>query len=66
MVRNENKWAMILFPVPGNPCWREEKKTFDSKIGTLEPYTESLPSMLILTAVWITETKIRDNDEFQG
>ena len=57
---------MILFQLPGNHCWREEKKTFDSKIGTLEPYTEGLPSVLILTAVWVTETKIRDNDEFQG
>eukprot|EP00092_Neocalanus_flemingeri_P007382 GFUD01007970.1.p1 GENE.GFUD01007970.1~~GFUD01007970.1.p1 ORF type:complete len:198 (+),score=34.70 GFUD01007970.1:129-722(+) len=50
----------------GNKAWRKEKKTFDSHIGTLEPYTESLPSVLILTAVWVTETKIKDDNNFQG
>ena len=52
--------------ISGSKTWRKEKTTFDSKIGTLEPYAESLPSVLILTAVWVTETKIREDDNIQG
>merc|ERR1719186_2581420 len=57
---------IVWMILKGSKTWRKEKTTFDSKIGTLEPYAESLPSVLILTAVWVTETKIRDDDNIQG
>ena len=66
MVRNKNILEINLFPFLGNSCWREENKTFDSNIGTLEPYTESIPSVLILTAVWVTESNNKDDKDFQG
>ena len=52
--------------IRGEERWREEKKMFDSRIGTLEPYTESLPALLILSAVWVTETKIKENKDWDS
>ena len=48
----------------GESRWREEKRLYDTRIGTLEAYTESLPAVLILTAVWVADTEIRDNNDW--
>ena len=54
---------IICMIIRGEERWMQEKKIFDSRIGTLEPYTESLPAVLILTVVWVTEAKIKENEE---
>jgi len=57
---------IICMIIKGEERWRGEKKTFDSRIGTLEPYTESLPAVIILSAIWVTETKIKGNEDWDS
>ena len=41
--------------------WRELKATMDQRIGTLEPFTESIPSMYIIVMVGLYEKFVKGN-----
>ena len=45
----------------GSENWRELKATLDQRIGTLEPFTESIPSMYIITMVGLYEKLVKGN-----
>ena len=49
----------------GDDQWEEEKDLYDKFVSTVEPFTESLPSLMILTSIWVIETKVKGDDSFQ-
>ena len=58
---NNNSFFIIL----GNNAWVKEKDILDTHIGTLEPFTESLPSVLVYTTigtaeVWFTASQSKE------
>ena len=46
--------------------WEKEKVTYDSKIAILEPFTESVPTLVVLIAIWYNTSWIQHDDTFQG
>ena len=56
----------IFYPHSGNDDWKKEKIIYDSKIAILEPFTESVPSLIVLIAIWYTSAWIQHDDTFQG
>ena len=44
----------------GSEDWRGLKATMDQKIGTLEPFTESIPSMYIIVMVGLYEQFVKE------
>ena len=45
----------------GSENWRELKTTMEQQIGTLEPFTESIPSMYIIVVVGLYESFVKNN-----
>ena len=45
----------------GSENWRGLKATMDQRIGTLEPFTESIPSMYIIVMVGLYEKFVKEN-----
>ena len=45
----------------GSENWRELKATLDQRIGTLEPFTESIPSMYIIIMAGLYEELVKEN-----
>ena len=61
-------WAarIIWRILTGQEDWRNMKVTLDTKIGTLEPFIESLPCMYITTTIWHMEVYILHNSDYEG
>ena len=61
-----NNVANVLFLITGDKDWRRERKIYDKRIAILEPFIESIPSVMVQLAIWFTETWIRKDLTFQG
>ena len=53
-------WTMLQ----GKEEWKDFKLVLQNQIGTLEPYTESLPCVYILITLWVYEATVKENDKW--
>ena len=52
--------------ISGNKDWENEKIIYEKKIAILEPFTESVPSAVLLATIWYTESWIKRDHTFEG
>ena len=58
--------ARIIWRILTGRPWKNMKVTLDTRIGTLEPFIESLPCMYITTTIWHIEVFIFSNSEYES
>ena len=56
---------VIIMILTGRDEWRTWKRILDEKVALLEPFTESLPSLYILTTIWQYERYIVKSFEWK-
>ena len=48
----------------GDPKAYEEKTKFNTELGSIEPFLESIPSLMIMTAIWAHATQSGAKEDF--
>ena len=54
-------WSLLR----GRQEWRIMKRRLDTQIGTMEPYMESFPSLVVFCTIYLTEVFMKKNLQFE-